>query len=104
MSGHDDIPLLRWNPPQVEVIPFPCASRVGKIRRTAQLLSENTKKVASAHWRRTTGDLERQMKRVGIDDDRIAAELANFYDAVKVELYRRAHQSGRTSHDGGDAA
>ncbi|WP_427026581.1 DUF6074 family protein (plasmid) [Aureimonas ureilytica] len=104
MNNHDDLPLFRWKPPQVEVIPFPCRSRIGKIRRTAQLLDENTQKAASAHWKRTTADLERQMERAGISEDRIAAELADFHDAVKVELHRRARQSGRTHRDGGDAA
>ena len=103
MDNHSDLPLFSWTPPMVEIIPFPAAKRVGKIRRTAQLLDENTARGAEAYWRRTVSDLHRQMDRAGVPADRIEAELRSFFDAVQEELTRRSY-AGRQSRPGGDAA
>ena len=103
MDCHTDLPLFSWSPPQVEVIPFPCRARVGKIRRTAQQLDENTKRGAEAYWRRTVADMRRQMERAGISAGRIEEELHVFFDAVQRELNRRACSNG-ASQPGGDAA
>ncbi len=104
MDRHSDLPLFRWTPPPVEVIPFPTTKRVGKIRRTAQQLYESTQRGAEAYWRRTVTDLRRQMERAGIAEDRIERELRAFFDAVQGELNRRACQAVRRQPEGGDAA
>lgn len=103
MDQHSDLPLFRWTPPVVEVIPFPMTKRVGKIRRTAEMLDENTQRGAEAYWRRTVTDLRRQMQRAGVPDDRIDRELRQFFDAVQSELNVRAARKNQ-SRPGGDAA
>lgn len=104
MDRHTDLPLFRWTPPSVEVIPFPCRARVGKIRRTAQQLDEDTKRGAEAYWRRTVTDLRRQMERAGVSAARIEAELRVFFDEVQSELNRRARGSIRNHPEEGGAA
>lgn len=103
MSHHDDLPLFRWTPPQVEVIPFPCRSRVGKIRRTAEYLTGSTQRGRDAYWRRAVTDLTNQMRRAGIADDRIDQEIADFRDGVEAELRRLVYR-GHSAMPGGDAA
>lgn len=101
--SHDDLPLFRWTPPSAEVIPFPVARRVGKIRRTAQLVDESTDKAARAHWNRTVDDLTRQMARAGIPPEHIEAELRAFSGAVLAELAKRS-QGASGFRPGGDVA
>lgn len=103
MDHHADLPLFRWTPPQVEVIPFPCRSRIGKARRVADMIFGTTDRGAEAYWLRTLSDLRRQMARVGIPDDRIEMEIDAFRVAVQKELDRRAY-AGQISRPGGDAA
>jgi hypothetical protein len=39
-ENENDLPLFRWSPPECIVIPFPSTRRIGKIRRTAEVLLE----------------------------------------------------------------
>ncbi|MBO0905575.1 DUF6074 family protein [Jiella sonneratiae] len=97
------LPLFDWSPPTADVIPFPAKARVGKIRRTAEMIDETTTRGAEAYWRRTVSDLRRQMERACVPADRIETELRAFFDAVQTELTRRAY-AGHRSRPGGDAA
>ena len=99
-----DLPLLRWASPAAEIIPFPAGKRIGKIRRTAQLVTESTDRAATAHWNRTVADITRQMERAGIPAERVAQELKAYTGAVLTEATRLSRGSIQSWPDGGDAA
>lgn len=99
-----DLPLFRWTPPVCTIIPFPAVKRVGKIRRTAEVLDGKTGRDADHYWRQIVGGLRSQMEKASLPADTIDAELRSFFDAVKEELHRRStgHRGGQ--RPGGDAA
>ena len=98
-----DLPLSQWAPPSAEVIPFPCRKRVGKIRRTVQMVTAGSAKSRDAYWRRAIADMAGQMKRAGIPNARIEIELASFEAEVSRLVEGQAYSSGR-ARPGGDAA
>ena len=102
---HHDLPLFRWRPPEVEVIPFPCRARIGKIRQTAELiLASATDRAASARWRQVTEGIARQMERAGIPAASIDAEIQNFTHAVNAEVVRRSRGQRTYNPEGGEIA
>ena len=82
----DDLPLFRWTPPP-KVLPFPCARRVGKVRRVVEVLLDKAEnpKAAQAYWRRTVSDIDRQLKKAGIAECLIEAEIQEFTAACRCE-------------------
>lgn len=92
--------LLAWTPPR-QVIAFPLARRVGKVRRVAEVLSTKRGGAAVHYWRTTIGTMAGQMERAGIDPDVIRLELRAFHDAVQTELCRLG---GHGQRPGGSAA
>jgi len=102
MNRHDDLPLFRWTPPEVEVIPFPTSKRVGLIRRVAEFIQfSRTEQEGKAYWRRTIDGMIRQMERAGVPDERIEKEVDTFHDCVQAQMHRIAR---RPRQPGGDAA
>lgn len=101
VDRHDDLPLFRWSPPACQVIAFPTTKRIGKIRRTAQILSEKSGKAADRYWQQVVGGMRSQMTTAGIPEGEIEAELRAFFAAVQIEMVRLGH-SGLGS--GGGAA
>ena len=102
MSLCDDLPLFGWRASiSATVIPFPAGNRVGKIRRTAEILISSTNKAADYHWRRTVDDMTRQMERAGLDDGTIQEEIGNFQTCVQAEMSRITR---RPCRPGGDVA
>lgn len=94
MTQHHDLPLFRWTPPIVEIIPFPVSKRVGHIRRVAaRLKSSRTQREADAGWKQAVDSIGRQMERVGISADRINDELRSFHVGVIGELRRLESRS-----------
>ncbi|CAI2932465.1 protein of unknown function [Aminobacter niigataensis] len=65
-----------------EVIPFPTSRRVGKIRRTAQVLSEKTGKGADHYWRQVIEGMRSQMRAAALSDEVIDRELEDFASHV----------------------
>ena len=100
----DRSPLLHLCPPTADIIPFPTTSRVGKIRRTAELMDGSTGRAACAHWNRAVDGIAGQMTRAGIEPERITAELQAFTHALQAELARRSRGTACFWPDGGDAA
>ncbi len=96
----DDLPLLRWSPPQCTVIAFPTTKRVGKIRRTAELLAGKSGKAADRYWQQVSNGMRSQMESAGLAETEIDAQLQAFLDAVQNEMVRQSY-SGR--HGGGAA-
>lgn len=94
-----DLPLFEWNR-FPKVIPFPCARRVGKIRRVAEVLSQksNSPKDVSIYWKRILIDLERQMARAGVDPEQIEIELQEFKTACRCEMRSPAHTGRFPDH------
>lgn len=93
MNRHDDLPLFRWTPPKVEVIPFPIAKRTGHVRRIAERIqSSRTDREAEALWKRALDTTVRQMERAGIEEARIEVELAALHHCVGREMQRVAHR------------
>ncbi|WP_062235828.1 DUF6074 family protein [Aureimonas sp. N4] len=102
---HTDLPLFRWQPPKVEIIPFPCRARVGKIRQAAELvLASPTERASAARWRQMTDGIARQMERAGIPDETIQAELQIFTHAVNAEVIRRSRGQRTYNPEGGEIA
>lgn len=65
-----------------EIIPFPTSRRVGKIRRTAQVLSEKNGKGADHYWRQVIDGMRSQMRAAGLPDEVIERELEDFASHV----------------------
>lgn len=99
-----DLPLFAWKSPTADVVPFPAAKRIGKIRRTAQLVVESTERAATAHWKRTISDMTRHLERAGIPSATIDAEIEAFKNAVGIAIARRTRGSMRLNLDDGGAA
>ncbi|WP_353642947.1 DUF6074 family protein [Mesorhizobium sp. WSM2239] len=95
---HRDLPLFRWTPPACVVIPFPTVKRIGKIRRTVEVLSGRNGKSADQYWHQIISGMRSQMIAAGLPDDVIEAELRSFADAVFVTMNRGCQRPG------GDAA
>ncbi|TIW62989.1 MAG: hypothetical protein E5V48_02710 [Mesorhizobium sp.] len=75
------------------VICFPMRRRLGKIRRTAELLSARRGRSADHYWRQTVAGLVGQLSRVGMAESEIRREVQAFSDAVQEELQRAARRS-----------
>lgn len=82
-----------------QVINFPMVFRTGKIRRTADVLSERHGKGAEAYWRQVVNGFVGQMARAGFSDELIRSEIGAFSAAVQAELQERYRHP-----NGGDAA
>ncbi|MBC6714703.1 hypothetical protein H9Q09_00695 [Aurantimonas sp. DM33-3] len=103
MDRHSDLPLFRWEPPKAEIIPFPLASRVGRIRDVVDRFSGKTRAQQEAYWRQVRDGQLRSLRRLGLPEQIVIDEWRKFFDAVQTELTRRAYV-GRQSRPGGDAA
>ncbi|MBN9552480.1 MAG: hypothetical protein J0H31_27405 [Alphaproteobacteria bacterium] len=98
--GDRQLDLLTWEPsPQVLV--FPLARRLEKVRRVADLLGRKHGKDADIYWKNTVRGLFEQLQRAGIAETVIADEIRQFQEAVQFELRQRAYF---WSPQGGDAA
>ena len=86
--------LLNWTPP-CQVVAFPLAKRMGKVRRVADILVEKRGAAATSYWKQTISTIASQMQRAGLDRDVINEELRSFHDAVQRELWRRAGHGQR---------
>tara|TARA_R110002020_G_scaffold36894_37_gene111039 strand:- start:1937 stop:2245 length:309 start_codon:yes stop_codon:yes gene_type:complete len=95
-----DLPLFSWSPPQCEVIPFPSAKRIGRIRKAVEVISTRKPKGAEAYWRQITEAMRRQMDAAGLDETTIEAEVSAF--AAEVAWRLPHEQDPRLG--GGDAA
>lgn len=106
MDKHSDLPLFRWEPPKVQVIPFPLAARKGKIRDVAEKFAGKTRPQQEAYWRQVREHQLRNLGRLGLSNDIVLREWRSFYDAVQGELNRRSYErvavAGQSG--GGDAA
>lgn len=99
--SRDILPLFNWQQP-CKVILFPLINRVGKVRRTAQLLSSKHGEDAVLYWKQVMAANRRHLTRVGLDEQAINTELRSFHDAVQSEMIRQAYSGGRGN--GGGAA
>ena len=72
-------------PPAIaEVIPFPCAHRTGKARHAARkILNKQTDKARDAYWADLIAKMAAKMRREGVCEDRIEAEINDFYCLVQ---------------------
>ncbi len=77
----NNLPLLSWSPPCI-IVPFPAARRLGKIRRTAEILSERHGKGAEQYWKQVVGGLRSQMEKSGLAAEVIESELRDFAGQV----------------------
>lgn len=73
--------------PAIQIIIFPLAKRIGKIRRVADVMSrQSTKKAKDAYSNNIDDVLQAQLFRAGIKPSKIKSELDSFWDAVKIEI------------------
>lgn len=87
MTGRDNhLPLLHWQPAECQVIPFPMVHRVGKIRRTAEVLAGRSGKGADQYWKQVVGGLQSQMVAAGLPAETIDRELTAFANVVLAQV------------------
>ena len=96
----DRLPLFAWQPPR-QVLLFPLSKRVGKTRRTAQILSSKHGEDASLYWKQVVSAARKHLLRVGLTEEEIEEQLSEFFDAVQAELVRLAY-SGRINDARGE--
>lgn len=89
--------LLEWRQP-VEIIPFPLARRIGRIREVADKLMHKTDRQTEYYISQVTGGLFSQLDRLGVPVDTQDQMVEDFMTAVCQELNRRS------GFDGGGAA
>lgn len=89
--------FFRWTPPACKVIPFPANRRVGKIKRTIEVLVSKTDRDADRYFRQIVAGMRSQMAAAGLPEDVIDAEVDAFRRAVFAKLDCGAR-------GGGDAA
>lgn len=67
-----------------QIIPFPLKSRVGKVRRVAEVLrSTPHQPTRDSYWLRTVGQLKDKLESLGLDDKLIREEIGGFRSAVQ---------------------
>lgn len=73
-------------PSRCDVVPFPAARRVGKVRRTVEVLLSKSGKGADHYWRQIVEGMKTQMTAAGIAQEQVDRELSAFaatvFDAV----------------------
>ncbi|WP_332304685.1 DUF6074 family protein [Rhizobium sp. GR12] len=100
MSG-SELPLFSWRPP-CKVIAFPLNNRVGKVRKTASILSKKHGEDADLYWKQIVAGNRKHLLRIGLSEAAIDAELLSFHQAVHAEMVRQAYR-GSTGTPGGAA-
>lgn len=75
------------------VICFPMRRRLGKIRRTAELLSARRGRSADHYWRQTVAGIVGHLTKAGLSEAAIRQEVKTFSDAVQEELRRAARRN-----------
>lgn len=101
MSEASDTPLLAWQPPR-QVIPFPLASRTGRIRDVAMKMMDKPTDRSAAHYRnQVTEALILQMEKIGLPENEQDEQLGEFWERVQAEMIRLTYSGHRT---GGDPA
>lgn len=86
MSVHD-LPLFTWQPPK-QILLFPLARRVGKIRHTAAKLASKHGDDAELYWKQVVASQRKQLLRVGLSLVEADEEIIAFFDAVSSEIFR----------------
>ncbi|TIM21269.1 MAG: hypothetical protein E5Y61_32430 [Mesorhizobium sp.] len=78
------------------VLPFPTVRRVGKIRRTVEVLSDRTGKGGNHYWKQVIAGMRTQMVSAGLADEVIDQELRAFADEVfgRIRNYRQPETNG----------
>ncbi|WP_455918781.1 DUF6074 family protein [Ensifer canadensis] len=75
---------------ECKMIPFPLASRVGKVRRCAEVLqTANGQSNRDAYWRKTVGHFHEKLTELGLSDVEIRHQIAKFREAVQQEYLQR---------------
>lgn len=98
---NDDLPLFAWRPPR-QIIVFPMANRIGRIRDVAEkILGKPTEKAATSYRNQVTDALLRSFDRAEIPEDEQDEHLGAFWSAVQHEMIRKTYQGRRP---GGDVA
>ncbi|MER8793945.1 DUF6074 family protein [Mesorhizobium sp. M0984] len=78
------------------VLPFPTTRRVGKIRRTVEVLSDRSGKGADQYWKQVIAGMRTQMMSAGLTDDVVDRELRAFAEEVfgRVRHYAQPETNG----------
>ena len=95
----DDMPLFNWDPP-VKILLFPLVNRVGKVRKTASILSRKHGDEADLYWKQIVAGNRKHLARIGLSEKAIESELLSFHQAVHAEMVRQAYR-GSTGSPGG---
>lgn len=80
--------MINDQKPTAQIVLFPMAKRVGKIRRAAEVLTGKSRDEAGAYWRQIVSTNRRQFDRLGISEHTGDAELRAFFAALQAELNR----------------
>lgn len=73
-----------------QIIPFPLARRVGKVRRCAEVLQGAANQASrDAYWRKTVHQLGDKLELMGFPTDQIQHQINQFRQAVQQEYLRR---------------
>lgn len=91
---HSDLPLFQWQPP-CKLIAFPLVRRIGKVRRTAEVLASKSGKDATGYWRHQVRLLTEHLEKSGCTSAEIEQQIREFHDAVQSEMVRQAYCGGR---------
>lgn len=75
---------------ECQLIPFPLAARVGKIRRCAEVLQGAANQAnRDAYWRKTVQQLGEKLESLGLPHEEVSHQIRQFRNAVQQEYLRR---------------
>ena len=85
------LPLFAWKP-ECKFIPFPMASRIGRIRDTAAKMLDKPTEKSAEHYRRQVNEaISAHLGKIGLDHEGMEAERAEFWRAVEGEMRRQSY-------------
>lgn len=87
--------------PQCQVIAFPPARRVDRVRRVAENLLRKRGRAADVYWKQTVTRTRNELNSIGAPASAVEFELRAFFDAIQAEMIRQTCDERRP---GGDAA
>ncbi|RWC76087.1 MAG: hypothetical protein EOS30_09850 [Mesorhizobium sp.] len=82
----DGLTVQAWRAAPCQIVPFPARMRIGKIRRTAEILGGRHGKGADRYWQQVIGGMRSQMEKASLPSALIESELQGFADAVFAQL------------------
>lgn len=89
----EQLDLFSWHQPSAHVFIFPIARNSYRVRLVADNLERKHGQAADVYWRSTVTRIANELRRQGLNEEGISAEISAFFRAVEMELRRRSYRA-----------